>query len=243
MRLLVSVANVADAVAALAGGADIIDAKDPARGSLGAVAIETLHRIRAAIGAAQLLSAALGDAAGDGAVRALAAEYGKTGASLVKVGFAGMSDLSQVQRALEATVEGAAHAGVGVVAVAYADANRAGALPADRIPRIAARAGARGVLLDTADKVGPSLREMISADGVADWVRQAHDQHLFVALAGRLTCDDLAWAIDAGADIIGVRGAACEGGRLGRVTVPKVRDLKAQVAAMTPRSVASSLAI
>ncbi len=42
MRLLVSVANAADAAAALAGGADLIDAKDPAGGALTAVAPDTV---------------------------------------------------------------------------------------------------------------------------------------------------------------------------------------------------------
>ena len=37
MRLLVSVRSAAEARAALSGGADIIDAKEPSLGSLGAV--------------------------------------------------------------------------------------------------------------------------------------------------------------------------------------------------------------
>ena len=39
----------------------------------------------------------------------------------------------------------------------------------------------------------------------------------------RLQPDDLEFARDAGADIAGVRGAACEGGRTGRVTAELVR--------------------
>ena len=46
-----------------------------------------------------------------------------------------------------------------------------------------------------------------------------------VALAGRLRRTDLAIARDAGADIAGVRGAACEGGRTGTVTSARVREL------------------
>ena len=47
---------------------------------------------------------------------------------------------------------------------------------------------------------------------------EAHEGGLFVALAGRLTLDDFAFVRDAGADIVGERGAACEGGRRGWVT-------------------------
>jgi hypothetical protein len=46
-----------------------------------------------------------------------------------------------------------------------------------------------------------------------------------VALAGKLQADDLAFVRDAGADIAGVRGAACDGARTGRVSAEKVRQL------------------
>ena len=49
MRLLVSVANATEASAALAGGADLIDAKDPLAGALGAVPIAVLAEIHAVV--------------------------------------------------------------------------------------------------------------------------------------------------------------------------------------------------
>lgn len=49
MRLLVSVRDAGEARAALAGGAEIVDAKDPARGSIGAVSPEALQGIRLAV--------------------------------------------------------------------------------------------------------------------------------------------------------------------------------------------------
>jgi uncharacterized protein (UPF0264 family) len=58
-------------------------------------------------------------------------------------------------------------------------------------------------------------------------VSEAREAGLMVALAGQLTADDLPFARDAGADIAGVRGAACDGGRSGRVSADKVRALRA----------------
>src|SRR5205823_6162635 len=58
MRLLVSVRGSVEARAAVAGGADVIDAKDPARGPLGAVRRDRLAAIRLAVGAARPVSAA-----------------------------------------------------------------------------------------------------------------------------------------------------------------------------------------
>ena len=48
-----------------------------------------------------------------------------------------------------------------------------------------------------------------------------------VALAGRISVEDLAFAYEAGAEIAGVRGAACERGREGRVRESRVRELVA----------------
>jgi uncharacterized protein (UPF0264 family) len=91
---------------------------------------------------------------------------------------------------------------------------------------LAARAGVTGLLLDTVNKRGPGLRGLMAPRPLAAWVAEAHEAGLLVALAGRLTGDDLAFVRDAGADIAGVRGAACEGGRAGRIVAHKVRVLR-----------------
>src|SRR5256886_15471281 len=92
MRLLVSVRGPVEARAALAGGADVIDAKDPARGALGAVSAERLAAIRRTGGAVRPVSAALGDARDEGAggaAAAAAAGAGRPGGAVRGVGGAG----------------------------------------------------------------------------------------------------------------------------------------------------------
>ena len=74
-------------------------------------------------------------------------------------------------------------------------------------------AGAAGVLLDTADKRGPRLTELVSLAWLTEWAARAHRRSLSVALAGRLRAEDLPIVRRSGADVAGVRGAACEGGR------------------------------
>ena len=98
---------------------------------------------------------------------------------------------------------------------------------------IAARAGAAGVLLDTFDKRRGGLRDLVAPHALGAWVATAHDAGLFVALAGKLTASDLPFVRDAGADIAGVRGAACDGGRDGHVTTARVRALRSKCGAMT----------
>ena len=230
MRLLVSVASAAEASAALAGGADVIDAKDPLAGALGAVSIEVLREIHAAVAGRRPVTAALGDAADEKSIERAARAFADAGAVLVKVGFAGIASTGRVTALIAAAVDGAragSDGNSGVVAVAYADADRAATLAPSALVEVAARAGATGLLLDTADKSGPGLRELVTPNALAAWVAVAHGTGLLVALAGKLTADDLTYVRNAGADIAGVRGAACNGGRTGRVTADKVRLLRA----------------
>jgi len=90
MQLLVSVAGPREARAALAGGADIIDAKDPRTGALGAVRPQVLRAVRSAVGASRPVSAALGDAGPCALVERRARTAGSIGATFVKVGFLGV---------------------------------------------------------------------------------------------------------------------------------------------------------
>jgi len=225
-RLLVSAASSDDARAAVEGGAAIVDAKDPAAGPLGPVPIDVFHAIVATVTGARPVTAALGDARDQSAIEALARDFATAGASLVKVGFAGTSDIRMADALARAAVRGAA-AGrrtAGVVLVAYADAVRNAVSPAALL-EVASTAGAAGVLLDTADKGGPRLTELKAPAWIAEWVRLAHRRSLSVALAGRLRAEDLPIVAACGADIAGVRGAACDGGRNGRISAARVREL------------------
>ena len=229
IRLLVSVRDRTEASAALDGGADLIDAKDPSTGALGAVAEDALHAIASVVGRARPLSAALGDATDPPAIERLACVYAAAGAALVKVGFAGVASAERVATLIAAAVRGAragSEGRSGVVAVAYADADPSASIVPTALLDAAARAGASGVLLDTADKNGLRLPSLISPTMLASWVAEAHEAGLFVALAGRLTAADFPLVRSIGADVAGVRGAACDDGRNGRVSAVRVRNLR-----------------
>src|SRR5262249_61445771 len=117
-----------------------------------------------------------------------------------------------------------------LVLVAYADRDRTRDGPAMLID-LAFRVGARGVLLDTADKNGPGLRALVASHDLAAWIAHAHMRSLFVAVAGRLAAEDFTFAGGAGAGIAGVRGAACGGGRPGRVAAGPGRGLRQRLPA------------
>jgi (5-formylfuran-3-yl)methyl phosphate synthase len=236
VQLLVSVASATEAAAALGGGADIVDAKDPRAGALGAVSLDALKEIHAAVNGARPVTAAIGDAGDEAAIEAQSFDFAALGTSLVKVGFGGISSAERIAALIAAArrgVEAGSRGHGGVVAVGYAD-DPASVAPAALVA-IAARAGARGVLLDTANKHGPGLQALIDPGTLAAWVADSHHHGLFVALAGKLTADDLPFVVDSGADIAGVRGAACEGGRAGHVSADRVRMLRARCGACRVR--------
>ncbi len=226
MRLLVSVANAEEATAALAGGADIIDAKDPLTGALGAVSLATLRGIVEIVGGARPVTAALGDASDPVALERDARLFASTGIEFIKIGFAGIDSPDRIARLVAAAVRGAGD--VGTVAVFYADAD-AGSTFIDLVTS-AALGGAAGVLIDTADKRGPGLRQLITAAALSGYAAAARDAGLFVAMAGKLIAEDLSFVLESGADIAGVRGAACDDGRTGRVAADRVRLLRAAAA-------------
>ena len=85
-------------------------------------------------------------------------------------------------------------------------------------------------MLDTAVKDGASTFAALGEDGVAAFLAAARALGLVTALAGALGPADLERAARLGADIVGVRGSACEGGRAGTVSAARVRALRAALA-------------
>jgi len=234
MQLLISVAGPADARAALRGGADVIDAKDPRQGALGPVPLHRLAAIRAAVAGARPLSAALGDAAGEAALAGAVAAAASLGVAFVKVGFAGVTSEARARRLAVAAHRAGTDGGeTRLVLVAYADWRRTESLAPARVVAVAADAGAAGVLLDTANKSAP-LFTIASPVSVAAWIAAAHAAGLFAALAGGLAGPEFARVRSLGADVVGVRGAACVGGRTGRVSRTRVATLRALAGAAPP---------
>lgn len=240
MQLLVSVRHAAEAAAALAGGADIIDAKEPAAGPLGAVAPDTLRAIAATVGTARIVTAALGDARDEAAIERDAAAFVEGGARFVKVGFAEAGSLTRTAVLLRAAARGGGRERV--IAVAYADHDVVQAPSLLDVLAVTEATGVAGILLDTANKEGPSLTGLVSATALTSWVRAARAAGLLVALAGRVLDDDIGMLRDTGADIVGVRGAVCDGGRGGLVSSERVRTLKRVVTGQTGPRVSAAFA-
>ena len=215
MRLLVSVTDADEARVAVEAGVDIVDVKNPAEGSLGAPAPGVIERVREVVPSERPVSAAIGDLPnlpGTAALAALGAA--RSGAAYVKVGLWGTSTTDQAVALLRAVREAVDGRAV-VIAGAYADAERVsgGPLAPGAVVAAARRACVGGCLLDTAVKDGRGLFEWLAPDALTALVAEGHAGGLEMALAGALLAEDLGAVRATGADIAGVRSAACREGR------------------------------
>jgi dihydroneopterin aldolase len=219
---LASVRSVAEARIALAGGADIVDLKDPRRGALAALTPEIVTAIRAAIPGHTPVSATTGDIDESFDRQcARARNWHGAGVDVVKMACPAHWKAAwpriDSMRALTAD-------GVTVVAVFAADAGGASRAVIAEL----ARAGVRGALIDTLDKRGGSLRARMSRADITVFVECAREHGLWAGLAGSLGLADIEPLLELQPDFLGFRGALCAGaardGDIDPDTVRRVRD-------------------
>ena len=237
MLLLVSVRSAEEVDAAIAGGADIIDAKEPANGPLGAVSAATLARLVSRVPSGTQFSLALGDVTSAPQVLATIAQLelpSRQATTYLKLGFAGVRTPELVSEIMAAALRSSALKPFpsSIVAVAYADAERVNALPAELILCVAAATGVAGVLVDTHVKDGPGLLHCWTPASLASWTSLARTSGLLAGVAGRLAAHDVATVALSRVDVIGFRGAACEGGRSGLVSFERVHLLRRSIDAV-----------
>src|SRR3954462_2042557 len=114
MRLLASVRSANEVEAAVSGGADIVDAKEPGRGPLGAVSAEVFAQIQARVPLAVDLSAALGDVANPREVQIAIAGLRvvpRPAPVYLKLGFSGVSSPQRLRGLLDVACTEAAEIG------------------------------------------------------------------------------------------------------------------------------------
>ena len=229
--LLVSPRDVSEALTALRGGADILDIKNPEEGSLGANFPWVITEIRRAVPSNIPISAAIGDFPNLPGSAALAA-FGalRAGANIIKIGLKGTKEVEGATYLLEQVVKAVKGASdsAKVVACAYGDFRRANTIDPAVLPEMTHKAGADIAMLDTAIKDGRPLTDFLRMDELRVFVDEAHSHDLWAALAGSLGYKEVRTLKPLNPDVIGVRGAVCEGGdrRKGKISEKLVRKLK-----------------
>jgi hypothetical protein len=235
-RLLVSVRDVAEAELCLRTGVDILDVKEPSRGSLGRADAETIQAI-ARLWDGPPRETGLSIALGELSQASSQAEPFVIPSTVrwVKLGLAGsVNDPGWIMawRACRARWEAAAGRALDWIAVAYADHVGAEAPSVEAVLTSAIDTTCAGLLIDTWDKQRGGLTTHISPDELRRVVRRAHEAGLIVALAGKVQTRDFPELANSGADVIAVRSAACaEQNRTATIDSGRLRLCRAALSA------------
>ena len=135
--------------------------------------------------------------------------------------------MEHVVRLLRTAVETASQSepAPAIVAVAYADHRAAGAPSPDEVLRATAAVPASGLLIDTFRKDGRGLLDHLPLEHLTALSVRARAAGLLFAVAGSLDPQAISRVAPI-VDVVGVRGAACDGGRAGTVSAERVANLR-----------------
>jgi (5-formylfuran-3-yl)methyl phosphate synthase len=228
MKLMISVISGAEARAAIKGGAEILDIKNPYEGALGAQPPGIIREIRSIAPDGLAVSAAIGDMPhlpGTASLAALGAAV--CNVDYIKVGLFGQRNETEAIAILSEIKRSVQDYDISIIAALYADYERAATIDPKLLPGIAAKARIQGCLLDTAIKDGRGLFDFIHPDVLQYLIKKARDADIQFGIAGGLTEQDLPLIRELNPDIAGFRTAVCRNQqRLGDLDPTLVQKLK-----------------
>jgi (5-formylfuran-3-yl)methyl phosphate synthase len=236
-RLLVSVRSPVEALAAVAGGASIIDVKEPPRGALGRASPSVWRSVRDVVPASISVSVALGELSEwihFGGEPIIPPDAWR-GIAFCKVGLSGapidwIGRWARLLRQCEEMTQPSS----APVAVVYTDWEAARAPHPDSVIQAAVEMpGCRVILFDTWSKASGTPLNLTWKSRID----RAKNSGLSVALAGSLDVESIKRLAVLGPDIFAVRGSACTGGdRLGSIDSERVARLVAAAGSLTPQT-------
>ncbi len=235
IRLLVSVRDADEAMHAIAGGADIVDVKEPLNGSLGRASAESLNLISRRLQNVAMslkesagangswlppklaLSVALGEVSewlenGGATQQTYDSVLMNLQPQFLKVGLAGLAQSGPEWTASWNNVRARFRGAHQWVAVAYADHVRANAPEPFAVFNAAKKTSCSVLLIDTFEKDGSTLLDWLTHCELQSLRVATQKAGIQLALAGRITEQELPQLLRVHPDIVAVRGAVCAGG-------------------------------
>lgn len=238
-KLLVSVRNADEAQTALAGGADIIDVKEPRRGSLGMADCADIQSVVAIVQErfpALPISTALGELVDWRSSRSLPTV--PDGVQYLKLGLsksAGFATWREDWLSLRKRLDERCGRRFQWVAVVYADWQVAAAPRPQEILAAARETDCAGILLDTFRKDGGSLAKFATVLEEFSASLAADRLDLPLAVAGGLRARDLPLLGTLRPGIVAIRSAACRDGvREGEICETAVRNFREEMQRAIP---------
>ena len=198
-KILTSIKSIEEAILVSNKGVDIIDFKNPALGSLGALPIDKIKSCLKVIPSKQLTSATIGDVYNTNEIEKKTFFLSKTKIDFIKIGFffdeKKIKNLFNIKKIVKNKK---------IIAVLFADKKP----KLDFIKEIK-RMNFDGVLIDTQDKKNGNLRNYLTNNEIKKFVQCSKKENLTIGLAGSLTIKDIEPLRKLYPDYLGFRGALC----------------------------------
>jgi len=229
MEAVIVVMSKEDALEARRGGARLLSVKNIREGSLGANVPRIIREVRRSLPRRVKIGATLGDyperMAGTVAQAAVGAIVSgarhHVTAGLYRVGSAEQASL--IIRNLGEIKD--LYPKVSLAIGAYADHQKLGSISPSETLELLKGSKVDAVVLDVQLVEEAHLFDLMKPPPLQEFIGRAHRYGLQTILLGSLGVKDVETLIELGPDLIGVRGSVCEGGRLGRISAQKVREL------------------
>ncbi len=218
--LLISVRDADEATTALAGGADLIDVKEPRHGALGAADTVVWRAVSTTVRGRVPTSVALGELIDFDQLDA----SDLAGIQFAKLGLAGCRDLHGWAERWRECLERLPRR-LDTVAVVYADWRQAAAPAPEEVIDQAALLRCGAVLFDTFDKTHGDLTDHLSMEQLDRLSSMIRKREARVVFGGSLNARSAARLLPLQPDYIAVRGAVCPRERTGRIDRALVEEL------------------
>ena len=237
-RLLVSVRDLDEALAAADAGADFIDLKDPADGALGALAPEQIAQIVSVLRVRYpgvRISATVGDlpAREEREILHRIERVSSCGVDYVKVG---LWPTPSAPAAVRGLVDALAGCPGSIVPVLVVDAGVDQAL----VDYALERGSFPALMVDTAEKRRGSLLQRLPLAVLAAFIAAVRARGALAGLAGSLRAEDAPSLRALAPDFAGFRGAVTRGARTAVLDPRRVRLLRRRLAAGTRAPLAAA---
>jgi (5-formylfuran-3-yl)methyl phosphate synthase len=231
--LIISVRTSAEAEVAIAGGATLLDVKEPRAGSLGRASDQTIESVLECAAGRLPVSAAMGELLLTPQMPPLLASRHQAGRvrglAYVKWGLSGcrVKDWRKAMKTIRREVEQQQFSYKPVV-VAYADWERADSPRPSLACNFACDQQFAALLIDTWGKDGTTLLDWIFPDELSGIAAQCRSAGVKLALAGSLGLKEISELCVLQPDWFAVRGAVCRqgerGGTIDRLAVRRIAE-------------------
>ena len=217
MLLMVSVQNVAEALEAEQGGADVVDVKNLQEALVGSGHPDIVRQVRSQIPVEKHVSVTLGVVPNQPGTVAMAAYAAAAlNATSVKIGFR-QADYAMAVEVLRQSRQALEGFNTKLIGSLFADnLLYEGGLDPKLMIQLAKDGECDGFLIDTLTKDGRNLFDFIPEAELREMVLHGKELGLSTSLSGHLKLQDLDELARINPDIVGVRGAVCASGNRDR---------------------------